>query len=66
MTMQFFNGYRNGLRAFVIKTRDGHPAGYLWAMTLESALNRAPRLAGDGATADFANLNEPDENNDGA
>ncbi len=60
--MQFFNGYRNGLRAFVIKTRDGHPAGYLWAMTLESALNRAPRLAGDGATADYANLdNDNDE-----
>lgn len=62
MTMQFFNGYRNGLRAFVIKTRDGHPAGYLWAMTLESALNRAPRLAGDGATADYANLdNDTDD-----
>ena len=61
MTMQFFNGYRNGLRAFVIKTRDGHPAGYLWAMTLESALNRAPRLAGDGATADYANLDNTDD-----
>jgi hypothetical protein len=63
--MQFFNSYRTGLRAFLIKTRDGHPAGYLWAMTLESALNRAPRLAGDGATADYANLDSnPDDDNE--
>lgn len=62
--MQFFNNYRNGLRAFIIKNRDGHPAGYLWAMSIESAKARAPRLAGDGATADFANLNTPNEDNE--
>lgn len=51
--MTFFNSYRTGLRAFVIKTRDGHPIGYLWAQSRLAALNRAIRLAGDGATADF-------------
>lgn len=62
--MHFYNGYRRGLRAFIIKNHDGHPQGYLWAMTMESAKARAPRLAGEGATADFANITEPDENDD--
>ncbi len=31
--MQFFNQYRKGLRSFIIKTRDGHPVGYLWAQS---------------------------------
>lgn len=63
--MQFFNGYRRGLRAFIIKNRDGHPAGYLWAMSIESAKARATRLAGDGATADYANLDSnPDDDNE--
>jgi hypothetical protein len=51
--MQFFNQYRKGLRSFIIKTRDGHPVGYLWAQTRYAALNRAERLAGHGASADF-------------
>jgi hypothetical protein len=51
--MTFFNSYRRGLRAFVIKTRDGHPIGYLWAQSRLAAVTRAARLAGDGATADF-------------
>ena len=62
--MHFYNGYRRGLRAFIIKNRDGHPQGYLWAMTMESAKARAPRLAGEGATADFANITEPDDNDE--
>lgn len=62
--MQFFNSYRRGLSAFLIKTRDGHPAGYLWAMTIESAKARAERLAGDGATADYANLDNSSTDSD--
>lgn len=51
--MQFYNVYRKGLRAFIIKTRDGHPTGYLWAQTRYAALNRASHLAGQGASAEF-------------
>lgn len=51
--MQFFNQYRRGLRSFIIKTRDGHPVGYLWAQSRLAALNRASRIAGHGASADF-------------
>jgi hypothetical protein len=51
--MTFFNSYRTGLRAFIIKTRDGHPIGYLWAQSRLAAINRAARLAGEGATAEF-------------
>lgn len=59
--MQFFNSYRRNrnLTAFIITTRDGHPAGYLWAGSLFAAQGRAPHLAGTGATASYAQL-DPD------
>lgn len=51
--MIFYNQHRPNLSLFVIKTRDGHPCGYLWAQSRMAALNRALRLAGTGATADY-------------
>ena len=47
-----FNQWRRGLTSFIIHTRDGHPAGLLWASTRYAALNRAVSLAGAGATAE--------------
>lgn len=52
--MPLFNQYRKGLALFVIYTRDGHPVGMLWAGSRHAALGRAQRLAGVGASADFA------------
>lgn len=51
--MIFYNQHRPNLSLFIIKTRDGHPCGYLWAQSRMAALNRALRLAGVGATADY-------------
>ena len=51
--MIFYNQYRPNLSLFLIKTRDGHPCGYLWAQSRMAALNRALRLAGAGAVADY-------------
>lgn len=52
MSLQFFNAPRGaaGARVFLVKTRDGHPAGFLWARTYFSASRRAESLAGAGAT----------------
>lgn len=55
--MSLFNAYRKGLQLFIIRTRDGHPVGMLWAGSSEAAKGRADRLAGDGATVIRAGSN---------
>lgn len=45
-----FNDPRRGLMAFVIRTRDGHAQGVLYAGTTQAAAKRAQAIAGNGAT----------------
>jgi hypothetical protein len=52
--MSFFNAYRRGLTAFIIYDRNGHAKGYLWASSSFAANNRAQRLAGQGASVEYA------------
>lgn len=54
--MPCFNTYRKGLQLFVIYTRDGHAKGLLWAGSAHAALGRAERIAGSGASVEYAGV----------
>lgn len=54
-SLPLHNSYRPGLQLFVLRTRDHHAKGMLWAGSREAALTRAERICGMGASIVRAN-----------